>query len=192
MIAGKKILKFAFRAIIILSICFVLLYTLMLTSCSKTKRYDDVTKFAEITNEVNGAHSHIPELNELGEYESVNLFHNKTKQGLWIIDSLTLKVRYDAVKFENVLNDINSKYFFLKEKKEDLFDCYAIVDGYEIQVVDKSEKMQHDYSYDYPKCFMMIGVNRQERTIVYLYHYDSDLDYIDDLDKFIDKYYILD
>ena len=91
----------------------------MLTSYSKTKRYDDVTKFAEITNEVYGAHSHIPELNELGEYESVNLFHNETKQGLWIIDSLTLKVRYDAVKFENVLNDINLKYFFLKETKED-------------------------------------------------------------------------
>lgn len=192
MTTGRKIFKFIFKFIIIVIVIYILIYALMLTSCSKTKRYDDVTKFAEITNEVNGAHSHIPELNELGEYESVNLFHNETKQGLWIIDSLTLKVRYDAVKFEKVLNDINSKYFFLKEKKEDLFDCYAIVDGYEIQVVDKSEKMQDDYSYDYPKCFMMIGVNRQERTIVYLYHYDSDLDYIDDLDKFIDKYYILD
>lgn len=164
---------------------------LLLTSCSKTKRYNDITKFEELTNEVYGANYQIPSVDELGQYESIALFYNETKQIFWVIDSLTLKVTYNTVEFEKALNNIDLKYSFLKETKEYLLDYYAIIDGYEIQVVNKNEKMQDDYSYNYPKCFLMIGINKKEQTIVFLYHYDSDVDCIKDLDNFINKYYIL-
>jgi len=191
MTPGKKILKFMLVFIIIVVTIYTLFYILMLSTRSKIKRYDDITKFEEITSEVYGANTHIPSIDELGEYESIELVYKETQQGFWIIDSLTQIVKYDSVEFECALNQINLKYSFLKETQEDLKDCYAKINRYEIQIVDKIEKMQDDYSYDYPKCFMMIGVNKQKRTILYLYHYDSDLDYIKDLDDFIDKYYIL-
>lgn len=191
MTAGKKYLKFVLKFIIIGLIIYISFYALMLIPFTKTKGYDDITKLDTVTNEVNGASLHIPQYDELGEYKSVNIFHKETKQFIWKIDSLTLKVRYDTDGFENALNNININYSFLKEPKEDMLDYYATIDGYEIQVVDKTEMMQADHSYDYPKCFMMIGVNRQEQTIVYLYHYDFDLDSIDDLDNYIKKYYIL-
>ena len=190
MTAGKKIFNYILKFIIIIVAFCILLCGLMLSSCSKTQKIDDVTQFEEAINEVYGASTHIPCIEELGEYESVEILTKETKYCLWIINSITLKVKYDTANFEKALNDIELKYAFLKETKEELYDYFAIIDGYEIQVVDKTEKMQTDYSYHYPKCFLMIGVNRQEQTIVYLYHYDIDLDTIKDLDDFINKYYV--
>lgn len=191
MINGKTTLKFLLKIIITIVIFFSLFYILILSSCSKTEKFNDVNQIEEKIREVRGAETHIPNDDELGEYESIELLLKETKYSLWTIDSLTLKVKYDASEFNKAINGIDLRYSFLKEAKEDLLDYNAIIDGYEIQIVEKIEKMQSDYSYDYPKCFMMIGVNKQEQTIVYLYHYDIDLDSIDDLDDFIDKYYIL-
>ena len=38
---------------------------------------------------------------------------------------------------------------------------------------------------------MMIGINKEKHSIVYMYHYDIDLDEIKDLDAFVKKYYEL-
>lgn len=184
----KKIFNFILKFIIIFCILF---YLLMLTSCSRTKRYDDVTKFKDIINKVNGADYQIPSIDELGEYESIALFYKDSKQFVWTINTLTLKVKYNSDEFENALNNIDLNYSFLKQTKDNLFDYTALIDGYEIQVVDKPESMTINYHYHYPKCFLMIGVNKQECTIVYLYHYDLDLDRIKDLDNYIEKYYVL-
>ena len=51
--------------------------------------------------------------------------------------------------------------------------------------------MTDDYLYYYPKCFMMIGINKETNSIVYLFHYDIDLDEIKDLNKFIKKHYLI-
>lgn len=163
----------------------------MLGSCSRVKKFDDVERFEEAVNGVRGASTNFPDVDELGKYESIKLSTKKTKYILWEMNSLTLTVEYDSVEFENALNSIDSKYSFLKETKKELLDCTATISGYDIQVVDKAEKIQDGYYYYYPKCFMMVGVNTQAKKIVYLYHYDLDLDYIKDLDDFIDKYYTL-
>ena len=42
--------------------------------------------------EVCGAETHIPNDDELGEYESIELLLKETKYSLWTIDSLTLTV----------------------------------------------------------------------------------------------------
>ena len=186
MITGKKILKFTIRTVLIIVAIYTLFYILMIVSCSKVKKYEDATDIKEAIRKVSGAYTHIPDTEELGTFESIKLYHKETKYALWKIESLTLMVKYDATEFENALNQINLKYAFLEGSRENLFEHRANIKGYTIQIV---EKMQADEFYNYPKCFLMIGTNAEDRSIIYMYHYDSELDCIKDLEDFIDKYY---
>jgi hypothetical protein len=190
MTIGKRIFKVLCKIVGVIIVLYTLFYVLLLLSCTNTEKYDEIESFPELINAVKGAENNIPNIEELGDYESVELHHKSTEYLLWQIETLTLNVRYETEKFESALDQINLKYTFLTESKEDLLDCDAEIDGYQVKVVDKTEKMQYGYSYDYPKCFMMIGINEHERKIVYLYHYDIDLDLIKDLDDFIKKYYV--
>ena len=187
----KKALKVVLIIIVAIVSFYVLFYMSILGSLSSVKRYDDVKDFEDVIDDVHSANNHIPNVEQLGDYESVELAYKETKYLLWKVDALTLTVRYGKVEFEEALKQIDLNYSFLKETKEYLLDYCAIIDGYEIKVVNKTERMDDDYSYCYPKCFMMIAFNQKEKSIVYMYHYDIDLDEIKDLDEFIEKYYAL-
>lgn len=47
-----------------------------------------------------------------------------------------------------------------------------------------------DYS-DYPKYFGTVGISEETKTVYFLWHYDQDLDYIDNFEKFIVDYFKL-
>ena len=117
MINGKTTLKFLLKILIIIVIFFSLFYILILSSCSKTEKFNDVNQIEEKIREVCGAETHIPNDDELGEYESIELLLKETKYSLWTIDSLTLKVKYDASEFNKAINNLYLRYSFLKEAK---------------------------------------------------------------------------
>ena len=75
-----------------------------------------MNQIEEKIREVCGAETHIPNDDELGEYESIELLLKETKYSLWTIDSLTLKVKYDASEFNKAINDIDLRYSFLKKQ----------------------------------------------------------------------------
>ena len=192
MTIGKKIIKISLRVLIIVIAFYILYYVLMLSSCSETEDFDNEADFEAKISEVDGASYHIPDTEKLGEYESITLKNKKTKYVLWSINTLSLTVKYNKENFEKEISSINSNYSFINEEKEGLYDYSASLNGYEIRIVEKDEKFKDDYCYYYPKYFLMIGINEEKQSIVYLYHYDIDLDKIDDLDDFIKKYYKLD
>ena len=42
----------------------------------------------------------------------------------------------------------------------------------------------------YPKCSLIIGINRIENKIAYLYYWDIEIQEMDDLDKFIEEKFV--
>ena len=191
MIIAKKCLKASLKILLIVSVLFALFCTSMLSSCSQTETSYNASDFETIINEVSGANNHLPSTEQLGTYESVFLNSKRTNYALWVINALSLHVEYNEENFEKEVAQIKAIYSFVNEEKEGLRDYSAFIYGYEILIVDKAERLESDYSYYYPKCFMMIGINKEKHSIVYMYHYDIDLDEIKDLDAFVKKYYEL-
>ena len=184
----KMILRIFFS---ILEICIILS---ALSSClvSQTSQSDEKNDYDTYVNEVRYANQNMPKTDALGDYETFSVHRKTTKQFIWRIDTVSLQLSYSEPSFEEEIRNIEQKYTFIADSKEDLLDISAYVNGYIIRIVDKDESFDdHDF-YDFPKCFMMIGINQSTRSIIYLFHYDFDLDEIDNLDEYIKKYYKLD
>lgn len=191
MIIGKKAFRIVIMLVLGIVVFYFLFYLVMLSSCYQMQRYTDANDFQAVIQKVHGADGHMPSTEELGNYTSVELCHKETKYVFSKTNSLTLKATYTAVEFEKEFDRINAEFSFVNKAKEGLPDYSAVINGYEIRIVSKSESMGNGYFYDYPKCFIMIGVNKEACSIVYMYHYDSELDKIKDLDAFVKKHYAL-
>ena len=184
-------IKILLKILSIVLVLYVLFYALILVSCSETDQFVDEAEFEEKILTVPGAKDHLPVLESLGDYKTVTFNTKTTKYVLWNTRALSMVVEYDDNCFEAEVEIVDRTYSFVDEKKEGLLDYSASVKGYEIRVVEKVEDMTDDYLYYYPKCFMMIGINKETNSIVYLFHYDIDLDEIKDLDKFIKRHYLI-
>ena len=191
MTIGKKVFRIALVLVLGIVVFYFLFYLLMLSSCYQMQRYTDANDFQAVIQEVHGADGHIPSTEELGNYMSVELCHKETTYILSKTNTLTLKATYTAAEFEKALDQMDAELSFVSQPKEGLSDYDAVINGYEIRIVSKPEGMGNGYFYDYPKCFIMIGVNKETCSLVYMYHYDSELDKIDDLDAFVKKHYTL-
>ena len=187
MIIGKKLVKNLLKILLVIVVFYIVFYTLMLSSCSETNHSSSEADYETMINEVRGASDHMPDIEKLGAYQNISINRKTTRYLLWGIDTVSVSVYYSENDFTEEIKKISESYSFVNENSEHLHDISATIDTCTVKIVDKEEK---PYSNYYPKCFMMIGTNYERRSITYMYHYDIDLDEIDNLDSFIEKYYL--
>ena len=187
---GKKLLKIALIVLCAVAVFYIIFYLSILSATSETKSSDNVNEYAELLNSVKGSNVHMPDVEELGDYQKICINVKRTENFMrWKIDTISVQVAYDKTNFDKEINELQAAYVFLSENKQTVQDISATVKGYDIKIVEKEEMIEGEYCYYYPKCFMMIGIDEQHNTIIYMYHYDIDLDEIKNLDKFVEKYF---
>ena len=183
--------KDALKKSILLAFCFVLCGCL-LVSCSEENQTTSENDYELYMSEVRYSSQHMPDIEELGNYEDIVIKTKTTTHGLaWNVDTISLMVTYCEETFETELQRVMAEYQFVSGVEGKLYDFEADVKGNDIRVVKKQQGYSDEYTYGYPEAFMMIGINEEKNSIVYMFHYDIDLDEINDLDSFIQKYYML-
>ena len=187
MIIGKKLVKNLLKILLVIVVFYIVFYTLMLSSCSETNHSSSEADYETMINEVRGASDHMPDIEKLGAYQNISINRKTTRYLLWGIDTISVSVYYSENDFTEEIKKISESYSFVNENSEHLHDISATIDTCTVKIVDKEQKTYSNY---YPKCFMMIGTNYERKSITYMYHYDIDLDEIDNLDSFIEKYYL--
>lgn len=163
---------------------------MLLCSCGTHQSTNDILKYDEYIVEIPYAKDHMPSVDDLGDFKYMTI-HNKKNIGLISsTNSVSLFIKYDREAYESMCKVIDNQYEYLKESTEYITDIVAKVNNYEIKIVKKEEIFDFEDSfYDYPKAFLMIGFNEQDNSVAYFYHYDIDIDYIDNLDNYIKKEY---
>ena len=191
MIAEGTILKTTrYRYLLLVSVLLLLSSVLMLASCSKENKTQSEKDYNSFLAAVTSADKHMPILENLGDYEEIDIKTRSTDFLVYHIDTVVLKVKYDEQTFLDEIERIEAEYSFVSSPKEGLYQFQTVVDEFEIRVVEKEEMMEEGaFLYDYPKCFMMIGINKKTQTISYMFHYDFELDEVKELDVFIKRFY---
>ena len=154
-----------------------LLFSVLLTSC--TDNSSDAKTYERYIYQIEDASLHMPKLEELGNYKKFKAIKKSTFE-FFITDTIALFVEYDHDEYLKQLQVIGEKYTFLDGPKETIYDVSATVNGYDFKV---SSETYWTYSHE----MLLIGL--KEDKIAYLYHYDGDLDLIDNLESFIKHYY---
>lgn len=158
----------------------------------------------------------MPKLEDVGSYKEFVVTRRTLNDYFFdTTESIGLYLTYDDEEYQKEKDKINEEYYLLNNEKElpddyvittypngeehtmhdeikdNLKDLDANVNGFHIQVVylDFLKYNTYKHFYCYPHNLKTIGFNDRERKVCYLYHYDSELDEIDNLDKFIKKHY---
>lgn len=152
--------------------------------CTKTNTdIDDYLNSGKNIDEY--AKKFMPPLEELPKYENIHYQHDNIKYAIFESDSMTLDVEYDEETYKKEKEKLDDNYEFLEDKVPTFDGGYLIpenefsVNSYEFRVVeDNSENGE-----SYPKSFGMLGTSDEKNSIVYLYFFDFDIDYIYGYDK---------
>ncbi len=167
-----------------------------LSSCSKRYSSSNEEDYEKYISEVADAELYMPQLEELGNYKSF-LVGRRTNNDIFIdtTETISLIVHYLEEDFEFVVNQLDNKYDFISSALENYLDYEAEVNNYYFRVDYNSLCEMVSYPSGeivlYPKCSLMIGVNRMENKIAYLYYWDIELQEMNDLDKFIEEKFVL-
>lgn len=162
---------------------FMIVLMVSFTGCSKYST--DIQKYLNSgTNIDTDAKNFMPKLEELPKYQDISYKYNHSSIILFESDAITLVVEYDEETYEKEKEKLTEKYKFLDQKVVSDFDKdkYYIpeyefqINNYDFKVVEESD----NYKAKYPKSFGIIGTSDEEKSIAYLYFYDSDLDYIEE------------
>ena len=171
--------------ILLLCVC-----CLCFSACSKRYTSSNEEDYAIYISEVTGAELYMPKLDDLGDYESI-LIGRRTNNDIFIdtTETVSLVLRYAEVNFDVVVNQIEGKYEFINSPLDNYQDYEATVSNYSFRVDYNSLYEMVSYpsgeSVLEPKCSLIIGINRVENKIAYLYYWDIEIQEMDDLDKFI-------
>ena len=129
----------------------------------------------------------MPTLDEVGEYKKAEHFDYFSSCCIFFTcDADTLMLHYDAEEYETQKALLDSEYVF---QREDFYKYgysvkpYVTIDGYKFRAIEVSSDSGHDLHY--PKKLVFIATNDSKNTIAYTSFYDYDLDYIEDLEKFL-------
>lgn len=176
--------------ILLLCCCFCF------SSCSKRYSSSNEKDYEKYISEVADAELYMPKLDELGNYESF-IVGRRTSNDIFIdtTETISLIVRYFEDDFDIVVNQIEHKYEFISSSLDNYPDYEAEVDNYYFRVDRNSLCEMVSYPSDeivlYPKCSLIVGVNRAENTIAYLYYWDIEMNEMSNLDKFIEEKFVL-
>lgn len=183
-----KVLKLSLRIELLILFLSVIFWVISLASCSNSNNSNDEKDYVFYVNEVNGGYLNMPKIDEVGNFNNLSINRKSTIIFIWNIETVSLVLNYTEENFKEEIKKIYLKYNFVDETKENLTDFSASVDGYDINIVETEEFFEEYYC---PKSFLMIGINENTNSILYMYYYDIDLDKIDNLDEFIKDYFII-
>lgn len=154
--------------------------TLTLLTFSYDQDHTDINKYASDLQQIGNAEKMMPSLDALGQHTDIQYTYRHHWNGLLFrSDGLALFVTYDRDQYEGEKQRILTQYDFLQEpiRWDDVYDL-PLTDfkyhSFQMKVVPDS---------DYPspgacKSFMLIGFREETGSIVYMYFYDGDIDYI--------------
>lgn len=186
----KKRFLFIFTVIVIL--CF--------TGCSRSNT--NINKYLNTGKKINThAKNFMPAIEDLPDHKDISYKYNNYSVVFFETDTITLKVDYDEEIYEKEKEKLTQNYKFLNKKVISKFDesKYYIpeyefsINSYSFRIVDEKD----NYTAKYPKSFGIIGTSDEKKSIVYLYFYDEDLDYIEEDNKgtmsnFVKKFFKFD
>lgn len=143
-------------------------------------------RYDHYLQKIPGSELFMPILDELGEYEDIDVRFKHTEMLFFYANSIALYVAYDESQYEMRKTALFEHYTLLSEPViwGDSYlipEIETIVNGYHVYVVDNTEGYDGYCAYkDYcfPKKFGMIGFNDDTYELVYLFFYDFDLDLI--------------
>lgn len=177
----KKVLFILLNILIAAAIVIGGFFALLFGSYQRIET--NIAKYSEDLQGIGSAERMMPRLDSLGDYESLEYTYKihcySTFVGFFS-DGYVLNVTYGEREYEQRKAGILSSYAFLQEPviAEDGDYLLPVTElnykGYTLKVVPDDTQ----FTYCPCKSFMMVGFNDVEHKIVYLYHYDFDLDYI--------------
>lgn len=137
----------------------------------------------------------MPKIEELSNYEDIE-YRFTEMRGIFPWASYALIVKYNDDTYESEKNKICEDYKFIKEnvKAGDVENEYVIdepyfsINSYDFRAVSDEK----DLCRDYPKFFGLIGMSDEKNSIAYLYYCDSELDYIDNIEEFVEEHFCYD
>lgn len=149
-------------------------FVLCITGCDKSGSNIENYLNSGTTIDTN-AKDIMPNLDDLPKYESIEYKYTHKTMFLFESDSVALVVNYDDKTYQSEKDKLAEKYTFLEDKVKDIIPEYEFsINSYTFKVVAENEKSNTEF----PKSFGMIGTSEEKKSIVYLYFYDFDLDYI--------------
>lgn len=157
----------------------------------KTKNGDKYAKYLETSAD---AEDWMPSLDEVGDYKGIMITRKRIANGLInSTHSVALMLEYSSEAFEAECERLNDEYKFISNGYECIEDYVAEVDGYEFRIVEGSLCTTTSTlgSRSWPKSCFLIGINHEQSKIAYLYHWDIELEEIEDLDAFVKRRYKL-
>ena len=140
--------------------------------------------------EVEKAEVYMPQLEQLGNYNSV-LIATRMEGVVYYEYTITLCVKYEEQDYENECKNVDERYVFLTDtreaqglgiKDEDLF---GEANGFKFYIVKSS------ISGSVTNHGMLVGKNDLEKKIAYLFYYDETLDSINDIGNFAKDNFVL-
>ena len=178
----RKWLSASVNIIVIIALCNPLTFVLSLTEIpayANNYTIESEADFRQCANDMGTDFSIFPKYNEFDE-QNVR-FVGKVNAGFFFYQSITAIVKYDSPELcQADYKDYIDSHQFLTEPVIDYDGDYLIAapdfhyDGIFFKVVSTGEE---DY---FPKRIYMIGIDRDNSTLYYLYLNDHDLDYIAD------------
>ena len=180
----RKWLSALVNVIVIIALCNPFTFILCLIGIPTTVNYytiESETDFNQCADDMGTDFNNFPKYNEFNE-QNVQ-FVGKVDAGFFFYQSITAIVKYDSLELcEADYNAYLDSHQFLTEPVIDPDGDYLIAapefhyEGIFFKVVTEREE---DY---FPKQIYMIGIDRENSTLYYLYLDDHDLDYIAESD----------
>lgn len=132
----------------------------------------------------------MPELNSLPSYEAIEYFYQRRQNGVFPFETILLKISFDAEAFQQKQKSIEETIPFLNTSIESIHNSEKyVIPEHEFSIGSFVFKVVDTGRYSYPHDFGMIAFSHQEKSIVYLYYRDTELNYIDSMPKFVQKAY---
>ena len=180
----RKWLSALVNVIVIIALCNPFTFILCLIGIPTTVNYytiESEADFNQCADDMGTDFNNFPKYNEFNE-QNVQ-FVGKVDAGFFFYQSITAIVKYDSLELcEADYNAYLDSHQFLTEPVIDPDGDYLIAapefhyEGIFFKVVTEREE---DY---FPKQIYMIGIDRENSTLYYLYLDDHDLDYIAESD----------
>ena len=179
-----KIVKIVLIAALAAAVLFVgLVLFLLLRGLTQDRATNDLGEYGKNLDAVYQAADYMPSLDDCGTYTAAAVSFRQ-HESMFPHEGVTLLLRYDENGFEEQLRIIEDKYRFYDGENAYLQDIAASVNGYSFRVAD----LGFPANWCVHQC-LLIGLNSDTNSIVYAYYYDSEVDYIEDLDQNIREYF---
>ncbi len=146
---------------------------------------DDMGEYEAYLEDPLGARSFMPAEEEWGVYEKAGLSRRERIQYIFGHYSVCLFLQYGEEEYDRQKQRIEEEYSFYEKPESCFHDVDGSIGGYRMRIV------RTDSSYADLKGGQFIGLNDERHTVLYAYYYDDDVDYIENMDKTLKRYFFI-